>query len=62
MPKYYVHASVVASKFIGEYEADTKEKAIEMAWKEAHVSVCHKCAGEVDEPHIDELHAEEIDQ
>ncbi|MEJ6529603.1 hypothetical protein [Exiguobacterium sp. USCH10] len=62
MPKYMIHATVVASKYIGEYEAETEERAIEMAWKDAHVSICHQCSGEVDEPQIDELHAEKVDQ
>lgn len=62
MPKYMIHATVVASKHIGEYEAETEEQAIEMAWEDAYVSICHQCSGEVDEPKIDELHAEKVDQ
>lgn len=62
MPKFLVHATVVASKYIGEYEAETKEKAIEMAWKDASVSVCNYCSREIDEPEIDELHAEDADE
>lgn len=62
MPKYSIYASVVASKHIGEYEANSKEEAIEMAWKDAHVSLCHQCSGkELDEPQIEELHADEVD-
>lgn len=62
LPKYSISASVVASKHIGEYEAETEEQAIEMAWKDASVSVCHYCSRQIDEPEIEELHAEKIDQ
>ena len=62
MPKYSIHGSVVASTYVGEYEAESKEKAIEMAWKDASVSVCHQCSSRVEEPEIDELYAEEIEE
>ena len=61
MPKYSVYGVVVGTKHIGEYEANSKEEAIEMAENDAYVSLCHQCAGsEIDEPEIDELRADEI--
>lgn len=59
MAKYSVYGRVVATKFIGEFEADSEEEAIKMAEDEAYVSVCHQCSSEVDDPEVDELFAEE---
>jgi hypothetical protein len=33
MAKFRVYGKVVATKYIGEFEADSKEQAEEMAWK-----------------------------
>ena len=60
MPKFSVYGVIKAAKYIGEYEADTKEEAEELAWKDAHVSICHQCSSEVDEPDIVELVVEEV--
>lgn len=62
MPKFHVHGSVKASKYIGEYEAKTKEEAEEMAWKDAYVSVCNQCSSQVEDPEIDELIVEEVEE
>ncbi|CAM4183455.1 hypothetical protein L1N85_11305 [Paenibacillus alkaliterrae] len=64
MPKYRVYGVVTATKYLGEFEADTKEEAEGMAWEsgEAYVSVCHSCSGEVDGAEIDSLEVEEIDE
>lgn len=59
MPKYSIYGVVAATKYIGEYEANSKEEAEEMAWQDAHVSVCHQCANEVDGADITELVVEE---
>ena len=59
MAKYSVYGKVVATKFIGEFEADSEEKAIKMAEEEAYVSICHQCSSEVEDPEVDELFAEE---
>lgn len=60
MPKFIVTGSVIATTYIGEYEAETKEEAEEMAWNDAGVSVCHQCARDVEEPEINELYIEEV--
>lgn len=55
MPKFNVWGKVVGTKFIGEYEAPTAAEAEQMAWKDAHSSMCHQCAAECEDPEIDEL-------
>ncbi|UUZ85641.1 hypothetical protein LJK88_20350 [Paenibacillus sp. P26] len=63
MPKYRVYAVVTATKYMGEFEAESKEEAEQMAWEsdKAYVSVCHQCARNVDSPEIDRMEVEEID-
>lgn len=65
MPKkkrWSVNASVVGSKHLGEFDADTEEEAIEMALNEnGHISLCHQCDSECEDPQIDEVTAELID-
>lgn len=61
VPKFRVYGNIRSSKYIGEYEADTKEQAEEMAWEDAHVSVCHQCSREVEDPDIDDLVVEEVE-
>lgn len=56
--KFRVYASVVGSKYLGEFEAETKEEAIKMAEADACVSLCHQCDSECEDPEIDELFAE----
>jgi hypothetical protein len=62
MAKYRICASVRASKYIGEVEAGSEEEAIEKgaALDGAHISLCHQCSGEMDDPEVDEIFAEEI--
>jgi hypothetical protein len=62
MPKYRVYATVRGTKFIGEFEAASKEEAIEKGLEsdECYTSVCYQCAEQVEDPEIDELFAEEV--
>ena len=60
MAKYDISARVVGSKYIGEFEADTKEEAIELAWKKAWVSLCHQCSSECEDAEIEDLYADEV--
>lgn len=53
--KFRVYAQTVASKLIGEIEADTieeaREKANESMVDDLHMSLCHQCAEiDLDEP------------
>ena len=61
---FSVCAVVVGSKFIGHFghfQAESEAKAIEMAWKEADVSLCHQCASECEGAEVEELRAEEVE-
>lgn len=54
MPKFRVSASVVGSKYLGEFEAKDEEEAVELALKESgSVCLCHHCADEIIDPEID---------
>lgn len=62
MPKYRIYGMVQGIKFLGVYEADTPEQAKTLAEPNAHVSLCHQCAGEMDGAEItDELQAELVE-
>ena len=55
---YSVTAAVVGSKWVGDYEAETGEEAIQKAYEHAHVSLCHECASECEDPSIEHMTAE----
>jgi hypothetical protein len=61
MPKFSVYATVTGSKYLGDFEADTKEAAIEQAEASgaAWVSLCHQCDSECEDPQAHDLIAEE---
>lgn len=63
MPRFNVYASVVGTKYLGEFEAATKEEAAEMALRSgaAHVSLCHQCTDECEDPECSDATAEEIE-
>lgn len=58
--KYLVYGRFYASKFIGEFEANSPEEAREIAESSDnnYVSLCHQCAGEID---LNEMSAYEFD-
>lgn len=58
--KWAVNASVVGSKHLGVFMANTKEEAIELAEKEAGCFLCHQCESECQDAEIDKIYAEEI--
>lgn len=58
MAKWAVLGKVVGSRYIGSYEADTAEEAVEMATRDAHVSLCHQCSGQIEDPEVVEMEAE----
>ena len=61
MPKFSVYGKVVGSKYIGTVNAKNKKEAEEKAWehRNVHVSLCHQCADECDDPEIVEITVEE---
>lgn len=50
MPKYRVYSLATASLFLGEFDAETEDQAIELAIKEnpPHASLCHHCSDEIE--------------
>jgi hypothetical protein len=46
MPKFSVIGIVPAQKYLGDFEADTAEEAIEMALSSDNnsLSICHQCS------------------
>lgn len=61
MPKYRIYAKAIASKYIGEFEANNEQEAIEKAELSdaCHIqSLCHQCSHEMDIGDIYELEAE----
>ncbi len=61
MPKYRVYGKITASKYLGEYEADSADEAEEMAIDEhGSITLCHQCSGECADPEIHECDVEEI--
>lgn len=63
MPIYRAVGSVGGSKYLGEFEAATKEEAEAMAWdsEEASVSLCHQCSDECSDGEITEIFLEEVE-
>lgn len=63
MPKYRVHAVIDATKYLGEFEADSKEQAEELAWESdnQNVTLCHRCAYEVEVGDMVRVVVEEIE-
>jgi len=61
MPTYLVSGAVAASTFVGKYEASCHEEAIELARKDAGISLCHECSRQVSDPEVEWLSAEDDD-
>jgi hypothetical protein len=57
MPKYRVTGVVAGGKCLGVFEAATPEEAEELALDSdaAHISLCHQCASECEDPQIDKV-------
>jgi hypothetical protein len=57
--KYSVHASVAGSKYLGVFEAENEEAAIELALRSdaAYIALCHQCAGECEDGEVTNLTA-----
>lgn len=59
--KYRVYGIATASKFLGEFEADSAEEAAQMAQEhgEYHIGMCHQCAHQVD---IGDIYEERVEE
>jgi hypothetical protein len=63
MKRWHVYGKVVATKYLGKYEAETAEEAKEMALNEkGFVDLCHQCVAEAENADIEEAEAEEIEE
>ena len=62
MPKFGVTGIVVGSKYLGEFEADNAEAAVDLAMESdaVYVSMCHQCSDECEDPAIDSAEASPI--
>lgn len=58
--KYNVTATVVGSKYLGEFEADSPDEAAEMARNSTAASIgfCHQCAEHCEDPEVTAVLAE----
>lgn len=61
MPRYSVSGAVHGSTWIGWYDANTPQEAIERAYNDAGISLCHECARKVSDPEVLELVAEDVE-
>jgi len=54
VPIYHVTGVVTGSKYLGHFEADSEEEAIEKAINSAaaSVSMCHQCAEDCEDPEV----------
>jgi hypothetical protein len=62
--KWDVTGVVTGSKYLGTYEAETEQEAIEMALNSdrAGCSLCHQCTTECEDPEIESAVASETDE
>ena len=60
--RYRVWGKVVGTKYLGVFDAASKQEAEDLALEsnEAHVALCWKCSGECDDAEIVEASAEEV--
>jgi len=63
MPRWRVYGVVTATKYLGEYEAETMEKAEEMALESdaASVCLCNACNRQAEDAEIHSAGAEPIE-
>lgn len=62
MPKFNVWAAVKGTKYLGEFEAETAEQAIELAGESdaASPTLCHQCSSECEDPECSDFTAEQV--
>lgn len=61
MKTYHVFGKVTGTKYLGRVSADSLEEAIRKAGHldSTHVNLCHQCAGECEDPEVEEISVEE---
>jgi hypothetical protein len=60
MPKFDVYATVKGSRYIGEFDAENEDEAIEMAARSdrANINLCHQCSPKCENAECDDFSAE----
>ena len=60
MTRWSVVGKVIGSKYLGTFEAETAEEAIDKALGEnGSVNLCHKCSSECEDGEVVDAEAEE---
>ena len=54
MPRYHVTGTVIGSKYLGVFEAETADAAIHQAIEGASSNLCHQCSGECEDGQIED--------
>ena len=63
LKKWKVFGVVTGTKYLGEFEAATAEEAEQMAINDnGHVSLCHQCADECEDPEIHTCDVTEVEE
>lgn len=64
MPKYAAYGVVQGTKYLGEFEAKSKEEAEDKALKSefAHVSLCSYCISQCEDPEVTDVNLEKIEE
>lgn len=62
MPRYRAYGSVVGTKYLGEFEAESEEEAEDLARKDARVYLCHHCNKQCECPEIQDITIEPVKQ
>lgn len=59
--KFAVYGKVVGTKFLGLFEAESEEEVKNKVWASdrTHISLCHHCADECEDPEVSEIIVEE---
>ena len=64
MKKYRVCGVVIGGKYLGVFEANSPEEAVDAAMcsEAAYVSLCHQCSPDCENAEIQSVDAEEISE
>lgn len=62
MPKFRVNGEVVGGKYLGVFEANNAEEAIEKALNSGrcHVGLCHQCSEHMGDLEVEDATAEQV--
>jgi hypothetical protein len=62
MPKFHVYATVKGTKYLGEFEAEDEDAAIEVASAagSAYINLCHQCGTQCEDAQCDDFTAEPV--